>query len=54
MAVLTEAQVLEIRQLAKSKGLSELSRLYGISTSTVWRTIKRINWSHLVDPEEVL
>lgn len=51
-AVLTEAQVLEIRTLSKKMGTVELATRYRIHRSTVRLIVRRLTWSHL--PDEVV
>lgn len=46
-AVLTEAQVLEIRALQPYKLPSTLAALYGVSESTIRDILTRRNWSYL-------
>lgn len=45
--ILTESQVLEIRNLHPSKTYIELSKKYGVSRSQIMRIVKQQRWKHL-------
>lgn len=47
-AVLTEAQVVEIRGILFDVTDQELAQKYGVSTKTIYRIKKGIGWKHLV------
>ena len=46
-AKLTEAQVLEIRELGKTLSPSELEKMYPVSRSNIRRIINRTMWKHI-------
>jgi hypothetical protein len=46
-AKLTEAQVLEIRSLAKSTAVKQLAIKYNVTTVTIRSVINRTTWKHL-------
>ena len=48
-AVLTEANVLDIRKLALDNTYAVIAKRYGIHKDTVYRIVNRKRWSHLKD-----
>jgi hypothetical protein len=46
-ARLTEAQVLEIRELAKSQNCSQIAKIYGVHRSHAWAIVTGVKWSYL-------
>ena len=47
-AVLTEADVLRLREMAKGKSTrQELSMIFGISPATISRIVRRKTWTHV-------
>ena len=48
---LTEAQVLEIRSLAKSMRGASIAKLYGVTKECIYLIINRHNWKHVTQSE---
>ena len=46
-AKLTESQVLEIRELAKTTPLNILAEKYSVDSSQAWRIVNRKTWRHI-------
>lgn len=46
---LTELSVKEIRYLHRynAKSMKELSKIYGVTTQTIWKIIERLSWKHI-------
>ena len=46
-AVLTEKDVLEIRNNSNNKSYKELSQQYGVKVGTIYQIVKRLRWTHI-------
>jgi hypothetical protein len=46
-AILTEKDVLEIRNNSTSKSYKELSQQYGVKVGTIYQIVKRLRWTHI-------
>jgi hypothetical protein len=49
LAVLTEQNVRDIRNLAQHNTYKVIAKQYGIHPSTVYRIVKAKSWSHVTD-----
>jgi DNA-binding CsgD family transcriptional regulator len=49
LAVLTEQNVRDIRNLAQHSTYKLIAQQYGIHPSTVYRIVKAKSWSHVTD-----
>ena len=48
MSKLTEKDVLEIRELYKTKKVSEIAKMFPqVNEQAIWKIVKRARWKHI-------